>query len=70
MSEITRHLGVLNAQQWRQVIIDTYRNLDRYNNAAIPSEPHWTAIDSLNPMNNGECRLAERDVQAGMAVPG
>jgi len=54
MSEITRHLGVLNAQQWRQVIIDTYRNLDRYNNAAIPSEPHWTAIDSLNPMNNGD----------------
>ena len=54
MSEITRHLGVLNAQQWRQIIIDSYRNLDRYNNAAIPSEPHWTAIDSLNPMNNGD----------------
>ncbi len=54
MSEITRHLGVLNAQQWRQIIIDSYRNLDRYNNAAIPTEPHWTAIDSLNPMNNGD----------------
>ncbi|MCA1741520.1 MAG: SusC/RagA family TonB-linked outer membrane protein, partial [Bacteroidales bacterium] len=54
MSEITRHLGVLNAQQWRQVIIDTYKNLDRYNNATTPTQPHWTAIDSLNPMNNGD----------------
>jgi TonB-linked SusC/RagA family outer membrane protein len=54
MSEITRHLGVLNAQQWRQIIIDSYANLDRYNNATTPSEPHWTAIDSLNPMNNGD----------------
>ncbi|MCB0801103.1 MAG: TonB-dependent receptor plug domain-containing protein, partial [Bacteroidales bacterium] len=33
VSEITRHLGVLNAQQWRQIILDTYKNLDRYNNA-------------------------------------
>jgi TonB-linked SusC/RagA family outer membrane protein len=54
ISEITRHLGVLNAQQWRQVIIDSYKNLDRYNNATTPTEPHWTAIDSLNPMNNGD----------------
>ncbi len=54
ISEITRHLGVLNAQQWRQIIIDSYANLDRYNNATTPSEPHWTAIDSLNPMNNGD----------------
>ncbi len=54
ISEITRHLGVLNAQQWRQIIIDSYVNLDRYNNATTPSEIHWTAIDSLNPMNNGD----------------
>lgn len=54
VSEITRHLGVLNAQQWRQIIIDSYRNLDRHNNAATPTELHWTAIDSLNPMNNGD----------------
>lgn len=54
ISEITRHLGVLNAQQWRQAIIDSYANLDRYNNATTPSEVHWTAIDSLNPMNNGD----------------
>ena len=54
ISEITRKLGVLNATQWRQVIIDSYKNLDRYNNATVPTEPHWTAIDSLNPMNNGD----------------
>lgn len=54
VSEITRHLGVLNAQQWREIIIDSYRNLDRHNNAAVPGELHWTAIDSLNPMNNGD----------------
>ncbi len=54
ISEITRKLGVLNATQWREVIIDSYKNLDRYNNATTPTEPHWTAIDSLNPMNNGD----------------
>ncbi len=54
VSEITRHLGVLNAQQWREIIIDAYANLDRYNKATTPTEPHWTAIDSLNPMNNGD----------------
>lgn len=53
-SKITRHLDVLNASEWRQVIIDTYRNLDAYNDATTPSEPHWTAIDSLNPMNSGD----------------
>ncbi len=53
-SQITRKLGVLNATQWRQVIIDSYKNLDRYNNALVPTEPHWTAIDSLNPMNSGD----------------
>ena len=53
-SQITRKLGVLNATQWRQVIIDSYANLDRYNNATTPTEPHWTAIDSLNPMNSGD----------------
>lgn len=53
-SKITRHLGVLNASQWRQVIIDTYTNLDAYNNAITPTEPHWTAVDSLNPMNSGD----------------
>ncbi|MGD9557829.1 MAG: SusC/RagA family TonB-linked outer membrane protein, partial [Mangrovibacterium sp.] len=54
ISQITRKLGVLNASQWRQVILDTYKNLDAYNNAVKPTEPHWTAIDSLNPMNSGD----------------
>ena len=54
ISNITRHLGVLNASQWRDIIIDTYKNLDAYNNATTATEPHWTAIDSLNPMNSGD----------------
>ncbi|HBL75768.1 MAG TPA: TonB-dependent receptor [Prolixibacteraceae bacterium] len=54
ISKITRKLGVLNASQWRQIIIDSYKNLDAYNNATTPTEPHWTAIDSLNPMNSGD----------------
>lgn len=54
VSTITRKLSVLNATQWRDIIIDTYKNLDAYNNAVNPSEPHWTAIDSLNPMNSGD----------------
>lgn len=54
LSTITRKLGVLNASQWRQSIIDSYKNLDRYNNAVTPTEIHWTAIDSLNPMNSGD----------------
>jgi len=54
LSKITRKLSVLNASQWREIIIDTYKNLDAYNNAVNPTEPHWTAIDSLNPMNSGD----------------
>ena len=54
ISKLTHKLSVLNASQWRQIIIDTYKNLDAYNNATTPSEPHWTAIDSLNPMNSGD----------------
>ncbi len=54
VSNITRKLSVLNASQWRDIIKDTYKNLDAYNNATTPTEPHWTAIDSLNPMNSGD----------------
>lgn len=54
VSKITRHLGVLNASQWRQVIIDAYKNLDDYNGKTTYSDAHWTAIDSLNPMNSGD----------------
>ena len=54
VSNITRKLSVLNATQWRDIITDTYINLDAYNNATTPSVVHWTAIDSLNPMNSGD----------------
>lgn len=53
-SKITRKLSVLNASQWRSIIIDSYKNMDYYNGATTPTEIHWTAIDSLNPMNSGD----------------
>lgn len=76
VSNLTRKLGVLNASQWRQIIIDSYKNLDNYNGAASPTEPHWTAIDSLNPMNNGDVDWQSvmyrkaRQVQADFSVIG
>lgn len=48
ISELTRKLSVLNAAQYREVILDSYRNM------ANPEEPYWTVLDSLNPMNNGD----------------
>ena len=53
-SNITRHLDVLNAAQWRSNILEAYRNLDIYNNATTPTVPHWSVLDSLNPMNTGD----------------
>jgi TonB-linked SusC/RagA family outer membrane protein len=53
-SALTHKLSVLNATQWRDIIKDSYKNLDDYNNATTPSVVHWTAIDSLNPMNSGD----------------
>lgn len=47
ISEITRKLSVLNASQYRSLIIDSYRNMEN------PIEPTWAVIDSLNPKNNG-----------------
>ncbi|MUP39197.1 SusC/RagA family TonB-linked outer membrane protein [Labilibaculum euxinus] len=54
LSKITRKLSVLNASQWREIIMDTYKNLDDYNNKTTYADAHWTAIDSLNPMNSGD----------------
>ncbi|WP_114791075.1 TonB-dependent receptor [Niabella yanshanensis] len=54
VSKITRYLDVLNATQWRANILDAYKNLDKYNGATIPTIPHWSVLDSLNPMNNGD----------------
>jgi TonB-linked SusC/RagA family outer membrane protein len=54
VSKITRQLSVLNATQWRAIIIDSYNNLDDYNNKTTYADAHWTALDSLNPMNSGD----------------
>ncbi|MDT0677195.1 SusC/RagA family TonB-linked outer membrane protein [Autumnicola musiva] len=48
VSEITRKLSVLNASQYREVIVDSYRNMEN------PIEVTWAVIDSLNPRNNGD----------------
>ncbi|WP_245586306.1 SusC/RagA family TonB-linked outer membrane protein [Olivibacter sitiensis] len=48
VSALTRKLSVLNASQYREVILDSYRNMTN------PEEPYWTVLDSLNPMNNGD----------------
>ncbi|WP_445733368.1 SusC/RagA family TonB-linked outer membrane protein [Mariniflexile sp.] len=48
ISEIPRTLSVLNASQYRQAIIDAYRNMDN------PVTPNAIVLDSLNPRNNGD----------------
>ena len=48
VSELPRKLPVLNASQYRQVIIDSYNNMEN------PIEVTWAVIDSLNPKNNGD----------------
>ena len=48
VSEITRKLSVLNASQYRAVILDSYRNMEN------PTEPTFAVIDSLSPRNNGD----------------
>lgn len=54
VSKIVRYLDVLNATQWRANVLDAYRNLDIYNQAPEPTIPHWSVLDSLNPMNSGD----------------
>ena len=48
VSELPRMLSVLNASQYRQVILDSYRNMDN------PVTPNAIILDSLNPKNNGD----------------
>ncbi len=48
ISNLTRKLSVLNASQYRQVVIDSYRNMDN------PVQPNAIVIDSLNPRNSGD----------------
>lgn len=48
ISQIPRTLSVLNASQYRQAIIDAYRNMDN------PVTPNAIVLDSLNPRNSGD----------------
>lgn len=48
VSSLTRKLSVLNARQYREAVLDSYRGMK------IPEDPFYTIIDSLNPMNNGD----------------
>lgn len=48
VSSLTRKLSVLNARQYREAVLDSYRGM------TIPEDPFYTIIDSLNPMNNGD----------------
>ncbi len=48
VSEIPRMLSVLNASQYRAVILDSYKNMDN------PVTPNGIILDSLNPKNNGD----------------
>ncbi len=70
LSEITRKLSVLNASQYRQVIIDSYRNMDN------PEIPNPSIIDSLNAKNNGDVDWQEemlrtaRQYKANVSVRG
>ena len=48
ISSLTRKLSVLNASQYRDVVIDSYRNMDN------PTQPNAIVIDSLNPRNSGD----------------
>ncbi|WP_299670419.1 TonB-dependent receptor [uncultured Polaribacter sp.] len=58
ISEITRKLSVLNASQYRAVIIDSYNNMEN------PNIPNGIVLDSLNPRNNGDV-----DWQKELLVP-
>lgn len=48
VSSLTRKLSVLNARQYREAVLDSYRGM------TVPEDPFYTIIDSLNPMNNGD----------------
>ncbi|MEH6679795.1 MAG: TonB-dependent receptor [Sediminicola sp.] len=58
ISEITRKLSVLNASQYREVIIDSYKNMDN------PVAPIAAVLDSLNPQNNGDVDWQEELLRA------
>ncbi|MDP3452018.1 MAG: TonB-dependent receptor [Bacteroidales bacterium] len=54
VSNITRKLSVLNSRQWREFIIEGYKNYDQHMGLAKETAIHWTVVDSLNPVNSGD----------------
>lgn len=54
ISNITRHLSVLNSRQWREFILEGYRNYDLHMGIAKETGVHYTVVDSLNPVNSGD----------------
>ncbi|PKP07480.1 MAG: TonB-dependent receptor [Bacteroidetes bacterium HGW-Bacteroidetes-5] len=54
ISNITRKLSVLNSRQWREFILEGYRNYDLHMGLASETGVHYTVVDSLNPVNSGD----------------
>ncbi len=54
ISNITRKLSVLNSRQWRELILEGYRNYDLHMGLAKETAVHYTVVDSLNPINSGD----------------
>ncbi len=56
VSTITRFLSVLNAQQYRDIIIDAYNNYNDYVGSEYYKNYNWNynLLDSLNPLNSGD----------------
>jgi len=54
ISNITRKLSVLNSNQWRNFIIEGYRNYDLYMGLKTETAISNTVVDSLCPLNAGD----------------
>jgi TonB-linked SusC/RagA family outer membrane protein len=56
VSTITRFLSVLNAQQYRDIVIDAYENYNDYVGSEYYKNYSWNynLLDSLNPLNTGD----------------
>lgn len=52
ISNITRKLSVLNANQWREAILEGYANYDKITGKT--SDISWSVIDAYNPLNRGD----------------
>lgn len=52
ISNITRKLSVLNANQWREAILEGYANYDKI--IGRTTDISWSVIDAYNPLNRGD----------------